>query len=219
MGRNTTLSNSQKIILDCIAQDDFLTEVFYFSGGTALSEFYLQHRESIDLDFFSFEKYDAQNILSRVESWSNKLHFSIESRYIEPTNIYFLTFTNGKKLKVDFVHYPYKQLGEHTLYNGKLKVDSKLDIATNKLLTTTQRLEVKDFVDLYFLLQEYTIWDLINAVQIKFNIEFEPYVLGADLMVVDEFNYLPKMIKPLELSELQSFFHKLAEHLGRKSVM
>lgn len=219
MGKNTTLNNSQKIILDCITQDDFLTETFYFTGGTALSEVYLHHRESIDLDFFSFEKYDAQNILSRIESWSKGLHFSIDSRYIEPTNIYTLAFNSSDRLKVDFAYYPYQKLDEPQLYQNRLRVDSKLDIATNKLLTTTQRLEVKDFVDLYFLLQEYTIWDLIEGVKVKFNMELEPFILGTDLMVVDDFDYLPKMTKPLTLNKLKSFFHQIAEQISRKSVI
>ncbi len=33
-----------------------MAEVYYLSGGTALSAFYLEHRHSEDLDFFSGEK-------------------------------------------------------------------------------------------------------------------------------------------------------------------
>ena len=98
-------------------------------------------------------------------------------------------------------------------------MDSKLDIATNKLLTITQRTEVKDFVDLFFLLQEYTFWDLKAAVERKFNVRIEPFVIATDLMVVDEFEYMPRMIRPLTLNDLQSFFHALAEKLGRGSVV
>lgn len=219
MGQNTILNKNQQIILAKIIEDDFLLHTFYFTGGTALSEVYLHHRESIDLDFFSEQPYDAQNVLSRIESWSKQLQYSIETRYIEPTNIYFLKFENGEILKVDFAQYPYKQLGEPTIYNGRLKADSTLDIATNKLLTTTQRTEVKDFVDLYFLLQEYTFWDLKTAVEKKFNVKIDPFVMATDFMVVDEFEYMPKMIKPLTLIELKLYFTSLAEKLGRERVI
>src|SRR3990167_10234163 len=204
MGQNTILNENQRIVLSKIRDDDFLRDTFYFTGGTALSEVYLQHRESIDLDFFTEHTYDAQNILSRLKRWAQDLDYSIETRYIEPTHIYFLKFQTGDTLKIDFVHYPYKQLSHPSFYDDTLKVDSKLDIATNKLLTITQRTEVKDFVDLFFLLQEYTFWDLKAAVERKFNVRIEPFVIATDLMVVDEFEYMPRMIRPLTLNDLQS---------------
>src|SRR3990167_4889429 len=154
MGQNTILNKNQQIILAKIIDDDFLLNTFYFTGGTALSEVYLQHRESVDLDFFTEQIYDAQNIFSKLEQWAQELQYSIKTRYIEPTNIYFLNFNNGEELKVDFAYYPYKHLDKPTFYNDRLKVDSRLDIAANKLLTIMQRTEVKDFVDMYYLLQE-----------------------------------------------------------------
>lgn len=218
MGQNTILNEKQQVILSKITHDDFLATTFYFTGGTALSEVYLQHRESIDLDFFTDKTYDPQNILSRLENWSKELQFSIEPRYIEPTNIYLLKFNSGDTLKIDFAHYPYEQLKEATIYNEKLKVDSLFDIATNKLLTTTQRMEVKDFVDLYFLLQEYTFWDLKDGVAKKFNVKIEPFVMATDLMIVDKFDYLPKMLKPLSLDELKNFFKETAQKLAKREV-
>jgi hypothetical protein len=35
---------------------------FYLTGGTALAEFYLQHRLSEDLDFFSEQEVESQAI-------------------------------------------------------------------------------------------------------------------------------------------------------------
>ena len=39
-----------------------LSKQFYFSGGTALSYYYLNHRYSEDLDFFSEEEFDIVQI-------------------------------------------------------------------------------------------------------------------------------------------------------------
>jgi len=52
MGKNSILNNRQSLILEEFQKSDFLTSKFYFTGGTALSEVYLKHRESVDLDFF-----------------------------------------------------------------------------------------------------------------------------------------------------------------------
>jgi len=218
MGNNTTLGQIQATILNKIAHDDFFTDAFYFTGGTALSEIYLHHRISVDLDFFSFRTYDSQNILSRLQAWSQELSFSIETQFTEPVNIYLLTFTDKEVLKVDFAHYPYKQLREQTLYAEKLAVDSLFDIAVNKLLTITQRTELKDFADLYFLLQEFTFWDLRDGVKIKFNVDIEPFIMASDFMVVDDFEYMPNMLKPLDLSTLKRFFKEQARKLGGSVV-
>src|SRR3989344_3649044 len=201
MGNNTTLGHIQTTILNKIAHDDFFTDAFYFTGGTALSEIYLHHRISVDLDFFSFRTYDSQNILSRLQAWSQELSFSIETQFTKPVNIYLLTFTDKEVLKVDFAHYPYKQLREQTLYAEKLAVDSLFDIA-----------------DLYFLLQEFTFWDLRDGVKIKFNVDIEPFIMASDFMVVDDFEYMPNMLKPLDLSTLKRFFKEQARKLGGSVV-
>ncbi len=52
MGKNI-LTPSQHFVLDLAIREEDLTDWFYFTGGTALSQFYLHHRYSEDLDFFS----------------------------------------------------------------------------------------------------------------------------------------------------------------------
>ncbi len=49
----TILSENQARILNLLASEKVITDNFYLSGGTALAEFYLLHRLSEDLDFFS----------------------------------------------------------------------------------------------------------------------------------------------------------------------
>ena len=52
---NLILTKWQKVFLKAFASSD-LKEHFNFSGGTALSGFYLEHRLSDGLDFFSSVK-------------------------------------------------------------------------------------------------------------------------------------------------------------------
>ena len=51
--QKSILSNHQKEVLELISREDYFTKKFYLAGGTALAEFYLQHRLSEDLDFFT----------------------------------------------------------------------------------------------------------------------------------------------------------------------
>lgn len=50
------LSSQQQLLLDLISEQKDITNNFYLSGGTALAEYYLHHRLSEDLDFFTFEE-------------------------------------------------------------------------------------------------------------------------------------------------------------------
>lgn len=218
MGKIHILTEEQQVILDVVRYSKFFQSNFYFTGGTALSTFYLNHRYSDDLDFFSQERFDQQIILTLVQEWSKKCKFSIKSsRFTEVVYVFILQFNNKKLLKVDFGYYPYKCI-EEGVKQDDIKIDSLLDIAINKLLTVSQRYEVKDFVDLYFLLQKFSVWDLIEGVRIKFKMELEPLLLGADFLKVEEFDYLPRMIKPLTIEDLKAFFRQKALVIGKKSV-
>lgn len=217
MGKIPTLTKEQKIILDQVKQNKFLKSQFYFTGGTALSAYYLNHRESEDLDFFSKTRFENQVIFTLMEDWGKKNHFKIQSRFNEVVYIFNLTFKNGVKLKVDFGYYPYQLLDQSGIKEG-IRVDSLLDIAVNKLLTIQQRTDIKDFVDLYYLLDKFTVWDLMEGVKHKFRVKMEPFLIAGDFMKVAQFEYLPNMIKSLTLNELKSFFVNKAKKLGKMVV-
>lgn len=217
MGKVQILTKEQKNILGEIKNNQYLSQKFYFTGGTALSIYYLSHRFSEDLDFFSEQSFDTQIILTIIEEWRKKYHFKIQSRFVEVVYRINLIFPNGYELKMDFAHYPYKILSSPLQKDGLL-VNSLFDIAVNKLLTISQRTDVKDFVDLYFLLKKFTIWDLIDGVRLKFRREVDPLLLSADFLKVDDFEIMPRMIKKLTLKELKDFFIKRAKEIGEKVV-
>lgn len=52
----------------------------------------------------------------------------------------------------------------------------------------------------------------------KYNIELDIILLGSDFLKIEEFDYLPKMIKPLSLEELKSFFIQKAKEIGSRAV-
>ena len=217
MGKIQFISREQKIVLDEVGKDNFLSSRFYFSGGTALSAFYLQHRYSQDLDFFSYDKFENQVIFGIVQKWSKKYNFTFEARFVEVVYNFNLLFEKGKIIKLDFAYYPYKQIEKPQIIKG-VSVDSLFDIAANKLLIVSQRSDIKDFVDLYYLLPQFSIWDLREAVRAKFNVEIESLLLAADFLKVEDFEFLPKMIKPLRLDDLKVFFRKMAKELGTRAV-
>lgn len=64
----------------------------------------------------------------------------------------------------------------------------------------------------------FTIWDLLYAVKAKHNMETDIILVGADFLKVENFDFLPKMLKPLTLEELKSFFRQKAKEIARRSV-
>lgn len=209
----------QNLILDLFRNDEYLRSNFYFTGGTALSLYYLQHRESIDLDFFSANNFDIKTVTLQMTQWGSQHNFSVTYiPYEEKTHVFNLTFKDGKTVKVDFAYYPYKQIGESKIERG-ITVDSLVDIAVNKLLTTQQRTEVKDFVDLYFLLPKFTIGELLEGVRIKFHLEIDPFIFASDFLKVENFDFLPLMVKPLSIPELKAYFREKAKEIGAKETI
>lgn len=91
---------------------------FYLTGGTALTEFYLKHRFSEDLDFFS-EKKEIDPKL--VEAFLRKISLSLKIKGIKRSQFlglftYFLIYRNKKSLKVDFNYYPFPRIEKGKIY-------------------------------------------------------------------------------------------------------
>jgi len=219
MGEISILTKEQKILLDLITKDPILSSEFYFTGGTALSEFYLHHRYSDDLDFFSLKEVDQQIIFTIMTEFGRKTGFTFNSNFREVVYRFQIVFPGKEPVKVDFGYYPYKLIEAGTKING-MRVDSLRDIATNKLFTVNQRKDVKDFVDLYFLLDDkYTFWDLLYGLEDKFSkVDIDLVLLAEDFLNVDNFTVLPRMIKLLKLPDLQKFFRKLAIEVAKRGV-
>lgn len=216
MGKIQILTANQKIILDEITKNDYIKSRFYFTGGTALSEFYLHHRYSDDLDFFTEEKLDTEILFSWLKKLGIKYRFTFKAELpFEALYRCVLKFSPNDLLKIDFSHYFGKRVEKGIRYQG-FAIDSLLDIAINKITAIQQRANVKDYADYYFLLKKFSVWDLIEGARIKFNLETDPWTLSADFLYVENFNTMPKMIKLLTLDQLKRYFRKTAKELGRK---
>lgn len=207
----------QQMIFDYLSKDTAFKNNYYLGGGTALSVFHLQHRRSDDLDFFTIKKFDKKYIIDLINQLAKDLEL-IQKATVKKTVIWFELIKKTEHLKVDFLDFHYPEVDKKIQYQG-ITVDSSLDIGANKLLLSTIDVDVKNFVDLYFLLQEkYTIWDLIYAVEEKYKLKLDIIALGKNFYQIDEIELLPKMLKPLTLAQLKLFFKDLSLSLGKKII-
>lgn len=214
MAQKTILSKSQRKLLELIGKEKKLRDFFYLTGGTALAEFYLRHRLSEDLDFFSEKEFDPQMIFvfwkrTQKESGAEKIDFQQSFN----RNLFFLSLP-GEVIKTEFTYFPFPRIdkGEKV---GRLPVDSLLDIAVNKLFTVYQKPRARDFIDLYFILRKerWTIADLAKKARIKFDWHVDYLQLGAQFLLAKEVKDYPRMIKKINHGSWQNFFINEAKKL------
>lgn len=198
-----------------VTKDAFIRETFYLTGGTALSACYLNHRLSEDIDLFSQKPFDEPRIVRLMTERIGPIVSHIDYVHIGDRLAYTLEFPDKKKLKIDFVYYPYEHIEKPTKTFLGLSIDSFADIGVNKLMTLSQRTTAKDYVDLYFILKKYTMWDLREGVASKFKMDIEPLYVASLYANVDNIEALPIMKKKLSLETLQSFFRAEAKRLAR----
>jgi predicted nucleotidyltransferase component of viral defense system len=205
------LNAAQKKVIALAAKDSFFAD-FYLTGGTALAAYYLQHRISDDLDFFSADEFEAdflRTFIERVKIDLGAAEVRFEKLY--DRYIFFLRL-EPEEFKIEFTRYPFPQLEPPQTKNG-IRVDSFRDIAANKIMTILDRLDPKDFVDLYFILQQRKLKDAVLDAEKKFGVKIDPLFLGGELMKYRRIAALPKMIKPLDATKLKTFFENLAQTL------
>jgi len=130
---------------------------FYLVGGTSLA-LQLGHRFSIDLDLFTTEDFDKQELL---ESLIDEFKVSIESE--KKT----MVITNINNVKVDFVKMAYPILFPSLEIEGVRMLDIR-DIAAMKLKAVVQRGSKKDFFDIYYLLQSFSLEEILKLFKEKF---------------------------------------------------
>lgn len=211
----TILTKDQEKVLDLVSENRGIAKTFYLSGGTALAEFYLHHRYSDDLDFFTahedFPQFQVEKFAQAIkeEIGANDIVY----RRLHDRRIFFFK-KDEEELKIEFTYYPFHQIREAQDING-LMIDSLEDLSANKLMALFDRIEPKDFVDMYFILKktDISLERILTNVNKKFQFSFEPLTLGSEFAKVRTIKELPKMKEPLSLDELKRFFQGLAMNL------
>lgn len=143
-------------LLRALMQEASLSEL-RLVGGTALALQY-GHRSSIDLDLFGkidIDGYELQSILSKygvlkVENETKIIH----QYYID-------------NIKVDVVNYPFEWISPIIEEDG-IRLASPVDIAAMKVNAIEGRGTKKDFIDMYMLLQHYSLKEIIAFYQQKY---------------------------------------------------
>ena len=123
---------------------------YYLAGGTALSLYYYQHRESFDLDFFTTE-FSGERVLNIVSGMESHLDVKIESLGEQMKDsfakmaVYLITFRDGFECKIDFVEDFIKHINPVKTVDG-IKILSLEDLYLRKIYTIAGNIRSQDLI-------------------------------------------------------------------------
>ena len=165
----TVLPATLELLKSLMAQPEL--KDFALAGGTSLS-LQIGHRISVDLDFFGNSPFEINEMLDLLHLLGN-VSILKQSRNI------LITEVNG--VKVDFVNYRYPLLRNILEIDG-IRLVSTADIAAMKFGAVAGRGRKRDFTDIYFLLQEFSLAEMMSFYNAK-------YDDGSEMMVARSLTY------------------------------
>jgi Nucleotidyl transferase AbiEii toxin, Type IV TA system len=165
-------------------------------GGTSLA-LQLGHRESIDLDLFGKFSVEAGELKSIFESIGK-----LDIIHLDSNNAINSCSIDG--IKIDIVNYSYDLIKPIVVEDG-IRMASFEDIAAMKLSAIGSRGTKKDFYDFYFLLQMFSIYEIVSFFKEKYDIsDVMHYILGLGYFEDAERDLDPIMFEPLPWEKVKA---------------
>jgi hypothetical protein len=170
-----TVSKEMWELLQKLMKDEMLKD-YILVGGTALA-LRLGHRLSIDIDLFTTKDFDPRIMLKYLQD-----NYAVQEKGNRLDNNTVLTFIDD--IKVDIITHNYPLLGSVENIEG-VRMISNEDIGAMKLHAIHQSGDrYKDFVDMYFLLEQEPLKFYLEAYQAKY--DKDPYWASVGLKTYDK---------------------------------
>ena len=191
------LDDNRKNILPLLAE---LAKDFYLAGGTGLA-LQFGHRDSIDFDFFTEKDFNASALFERILGIMAS-HAVVKTQEEKNT----LSILVDNSIKVSFMTYPYELL-KPLIATEYFRIASPQDIGCMKLSAITGRSAMKDYVDIYFILQNISLRDLLALSSVKFP-SIDSNLILKSLVYFDDVVSEPIMYKEghdIEFEKIKKF--------------
>jgi predicted nucleotidyltransferase component of viral defense system len=182
-----TISEKAHEILKFLMQCESLKD-FHLVGGTALS---LQwgHRISEDIDMFRFteEEVDGTLIFDEVSTFSGKIN------ELGRKNYYLKLLIDN--VKIDLLRYKHPLIAPILEIDG-IRMLSPMDIAPMKLLAISNRGAKKDFYDLFFMFQQFSLEEMYGFYEKKFG-SVDPFQIHRSLCFFEDADTRLDKLEPI----------------------
>ena len=174
------------------------------AGGTALA-LHIGHRVSLDLDFFTASAFDLESVISAIRRTGQNFHILAEGEEHLVMDI--------EGVKFSLFRYEYPFLDKPARHQG-VNIASILDIAAMKIIAISQRGTKRDFVDMYFILQNIPFYKVAEHMVRRFGKErVNPVLIGKALTYFADAdsNPEPEYIKKVKWEKIRTFFKQHAK--------
>ena len=159
MLQTATVEKGTYELLKKLMKDGFLSD-FLLAGGTNLA-LQMGHRRSIDLDLFSYQSFETQELEKHLHENYN----FVTRRAFEANTV--LGYIGD--IKIDIVAHIYP-LFNPPLIEDEIRFYSLQDIACMKLLAISDNgTRLKDFVDIAYLSTRMSLIEMLTCYQKKYN--------------------------------------------------
>ncbi|MDD3711435.1 MAG: nucleotidyl transferase AbiEii/AbiGii toxin family protein [Patescibacteria group bacterium] len=157
---------------------------FFLVGGTAIA-LYLGHRKSIDFDLFSLEEINSLKIQKKITKTKK-----IQAVFINSKDEYTILVDD---IKLTFLYYPFK-------FDSKENIDNIISLpdletlAALKAYALGRRSKWKDYVDLYFILNNgISLAKIIKKANSIFKESFNEKIFRTQLAYFSDIDYSEKV--------------------------
>ena len=179
---------------------------FRLVGGTALALQY-GHRQSVDLDFFGTPAVPQEDIIDMLSSLGSIVVHNRTDKILQVVL---------RGIKVDVIDYSRYSWIDNPVMEEGLTLASPKDIAAMKINAVEGRGSRKDFIDIYMLLQHYTLGELLDFYQKKYpNYSFFRALLSLTYFDDAESQAMPKMFISQTWDEMKSYISNKVKGYNR----
>jgi len=180
---NEILTEKQKDLLLLVKE---YSKDFGLVGGTAVA-LHIGHRESIDFDLFSCDKFNALDIRGNIDLFGKKIERVIRDEKDEFTFIL-------EGVQLTFFNYPFK-IEFEDYFDDIIKTPSLLTLAAMKAYALGRRVKWKDYVDLYFILKDFhSLSEISEKAKEIFKGEFNEKIFREQLAYFEDIDYSEEVI-------------------------
>lgn len=198
------LPEEQLKLLQLLSGETFMRD-FYLAGGTGLA-LYLGHRQSFDFDFFIPTDFDTSQIVNILNGLGKYERGNEEKNTVNG-------LLNG--VRVSFLGYKYDIIDEFSHYKS-IRLAGIRDIASMKLEAIAGRGSKKDFVDMFFLLKQFSLEQIFSFHARKYGVGLSNQYHHLKSLVyfndADE-EAMPLMTSPLNWDKVKAKIRSSASKL------
>lgn len=204
-----TLSVNTQNALALLGKTDVLPQKTYLAGGSALA-LHFGHRISVDFDFFTPKHFKEKKLSKDLA----KIGEFVTSEISKDTLLGLF-----QKIRFSIFRYDYPLLFPATIFND-LHIAHPKDIAAMKLAAIMDRGAKKDFIDLFFLVQnKVTLEEALEYYDKKYQAlanNIYSLITSLSYFVDAEDDHMPKMLAKISWQEVKKFLQKETIRLAKK---